>query len=119
MGPAELARTLNFRLTVRDNNVQVGQTNSDNVVITVNATGPFVVNSPNLGTEVWYAGETKTVTWAVNSTNSLSANVNIKLSLDGGYTYPITLVSNTANDGTQNIIVPNNITKINQEGRGK
>ena len=70
-----------------------------------------MVNSPNLGTEVWYAGETKTVTWAVNSTNSLSANVNIKLSLDGGYTYPITLVSNTANDGTQNIIVPNNITK--------
>ena len=106
-----VARTLNFRLTVRDNNAQVGQTNSDNVVITVNTTGPFVVNSPNLGTEVWYAGETKTVTWAVNSTNSLSANVNIKLSLDGGYTYPITLVSNTANDGTQNIIVPNNITK--------
>ena len=106
-----VARTLNFRLTVRDNNAQVGQTNSDNVVITVNTTGPFVVNSPNLGTEVWYAGETKTVTWAVNSTNSLSANVNIKLSLDGGYTYPITLVSNTANDGTQNITVPNNITK--------
>lgn len=106
-----VARTLNFRLTVRDNNAQVGQTNSDNVVITVNTTGPFVVNSPNLGTEVWYAGETKTVTWAVNSTNTLSANVNIKLSLDGGYTYPITLVSNTSNDGTQNITVPNNVTK--------
>lgn len=106
-----VARTLNFRLTVRDNNVQVGQTNSDNVVITVNTTGPFVVNSPNLGTEVWYAGETKTVTWAVNSSNTLSANVNIKLSLDGGYTYPITLVSNTTNDGTQNITVPNNVTK--------
>lgn len=106
-----VARTLNFRLTVRDNNAQVGQTNSDNVVITVNTTGPFVVNSPNLGTEVWYAGETKTVTWAVNSTNSLSANVNIKLSLDGGYTYPITLLSNTVNDGTQTITVPNNITK--------
>lgn len=106
-----VGRTLNFRLTVRDNNTQVGQTNSDNVIITVNTTGPFVVNSPNLGSEVWYAGETKTVTWAVNSTNTLSANVNIKLSLDGGYTYPITLLSNTANDGTQTITVPNNITK--------
>lgn len=106
-----VARTLNFRLTVRDNNAQLGQTNSDNVVITVNSTGPFVVNSPNLGTEVWYAGETKTVTWAVNSTNTLSANVNIKLSLDGGFTYPITLLSNTLNDGTQAITVPNNVTK--------
>lgn len=106
-----VARTLNFRLTVRDNNAQVGQTNSDNVIITVNTTGPFVVNSPNLGTEVWYAGETRTVTWAVNSTNTLSANVNIKLSLDGGFTYPITLLANTANDGNQTITVPNNITK--------
>ena len=106
-----VARTLNFRLTVRDNNVQVGQTNSDNVLITVNTTGPFVVNSPNLGSEIWYAGETKTVTWAVNSTNTLSANVTIKLSLDGGYTYPITLLANTPNDGTQTITVPNTITK--------
>lgn len=106
-----VGRTLNFRLTVRDNNVQVGQTNSDDVQIIVNTTGPFVVNAPNLGTEIWYAGETKTVTWAVNSTNTLSANVNIKLSLDGGYTYPITLVSSTPNDGSQAITVPNNITK--------
>lgn len=106
-----VARTLNFRLTVRDNNAIVGQTNSANSVITVNNTGPFVVSSPNTGTEVWYAGETKTVTWAVNSTNSLSANVNIKLSLDGGYTYPVTLLANTPNDGTQIITVPNNVTK--------
>ena len=102
-----VARTMNFRLTVRDNNSLVGQTRNANMMVTVNNSGPFVISSPNTGSELWYAGETKTVTWNVNSTNSLSANVNIKLSTDGGYTYPITLVSNTPNDGAQNITVPN------------
>jgi hypothetical protein len=35
-----------------------------------------------------------------------SANVNIKLSVDGGLTFPTTLVLNTLNDGS-GIIVPN------------
>ncbi|HLN96328.1 MAG TPA: zinc-dependent metalloprotease family protein, partial [Flavobacterium sp.] len=88
-----VARTMNFRCTARDNNSLGGQTNQTNTTLTVSGTaGPFVVTAPNTN-ETWYVGETKAVTWSVNSTNTLSANVNIKLSTDGGYTYPITLAS--------------------------
>ena len=111
-----VARTLNFRLTVRDNSSLGGRTNFQAVAITVGTAGPFLVSSPNAGTEIWYAGETKAVTWSVASTNTAtySTTVNIKLSTDGGYTYPITLASGVANSGTANITVPNNIGKLNR-----
>jgi hypothetical protein len=110
-----VARTMNFRLTVRDNNPLGGQTDQDNTIITVSgASGPFVVTTPNAGGEIWYAGATETITWDVNSTNALSANVNILLSTDGGYTYPVTLASGVTNNGSQNITVPNNVGTNNR-----
>ncbi len=112
-----VARTLNFRMTVRDNSILGGQTNQANSVVTVSGTaGPFVVTAPNLGTEIWYVGESKTITWNVASTNTatFSTTVNIKLSIDGGFTYPITLASAVANSGSQAITVPNNIGKLNR-----
>ncbi|MCF6296330.1 MAG: M12 family metallo-peptidase, partial [Flavobacteriaceae bacterium] len=106
-----VARTLNFRLTVRDNVAGGGNNNSDDVIITVNGTaGPFVVNSPNTNV-TWSAGTTQTVTWDVAGTtgNSVNAaNVDIFLSTDGGDTYAITLASGVPNDGSQDIVVPNN-----------
>lgn len=106
-----VARTLNFSLTVRDNKAGGGQTNDDLMVVTVNGTaGPFVVSAPNTAV-TWIVGSTETVTWSVASTNVAPvncANVNILLSLDGGFTYPITLLANTPNDGSQAITVPNN-----------
>ncbi len=106
-----VARTLNFRLTVRDNVVGGGTNNSDDMVVTVNGTaGPFVVNSPNTNV-TWDAGTTQTVTWNVAGTTGNgvnAANVDIFLSTDGGNTYPITLASGVANDGSHDIIVPNN-----------
>ncbi|WP_426431790.1 reprolysin-like metallopeptidase [Winogradskyella sp. HB-48] len=106
-----VARTLNFRLTVRDNVAGGGTNNSDDTVITVNGTaGPFVVNSPNTNV-TWNAGTTQTVTWDVAGTtgNGVNAtNVDIFLSTDGGDTYPITLATSVTNDGSHNIVVPNN-----------
>ncbi|WP_456376473.1 zinc-dependent metalloprotease [Lutibacter sp.] len=106
----DVARNLNFRLTVRDNVAGGGTNNSDDMVVTIDATkGPLQVTSQAATGITWLSGANETITWNVNSTNTLSgsANVNILLSTDGGLTYPTTLVSNTPNDGSQVITVPN------------
>lgn len=108
---SNVARTFNFALTVRDNRTpNGGQTNRDNMVVTVSGTtGPFDVTSQNTTGVTWQQGETKDITWAVNGANTLvgSANVDILLSTDGGLTFPTVLASNVPNDGLQSITVPN------------
>lgn len=105
-----VARNLNFRLTVRDNQAGGGTNNSDDMIVTVNGTaGPFVVNAPNTNV-TWNAGTSQTVTWNVagttgNGVNTL--NVDIFLSTDGGDTYSISLASGVPNDGSHDIVVPN------------
>lgn len=116
---SSVARTLNFRLTVRDNAAydaalpKVGQTSFSDVAITVNGTaGPFAVTAPNTAVN-WYVGTTQTITWSVTSTNLAPincANVKITLSTDGGQTFPIVLAESTPNDGTEAIVIPNNLT---------
>ncbi|MBQ0737079.1 reprolysin-like metallopeptidase [Aquimarina celericrescens] len=112
-----VSRTMNFRLTVRDNASGGGSTASDNTRITVaGAAGPFVVSAPNSNLN-WAAGSTQTVTWNVAGTtgNGINAsNVDILLSTDGGNTYPITIVSAVPNDGSQNITVPNTVGTQNR-----
>lgn len=108
---SSVARTLNFRFTVRDNHTGGPANNSDDMVVTVNSTaGPFAVTAPNTAVS-WAAGSTQTVTWNVAGTtanNVNAANVDILLSTDGGNTYPVTVLAGTPNDGTQAITVPNN-----------
>jgi subtilisin-like proprotein convertase family protein len=113
-----VARTLKFSVTVRDNNVVGAQTNTDEVNVTsrvpYNAStaptgaGPFVVTSQSTNGIAWSQGSTQTISWDVNNTTSLpgSTNVNIKLSLDGGVTFPYTLAADTPNDGSETITVP-------------
>jgi hypothetical protein len=106
-----VARTMNFRLTVRDNRAGGSGNNSDDMVVTVNGTaGPFTVSAPNTAVS-WAVGSTQTVTWNVAGTTGNgvnAANVEILLSTDGGDTYPIVLLASTPNDGSQTITVPNN-----------
>ena len=107
-----VGRTMNFNLTVRDNNKEAGQMDMDAMVITVSdVAGPFMVTSQNTGDIVWTSGITENITWDVAGTNSNNGinttKVNILLSTDGGKTYPTVLVSNTPNDGSQSINVPN------------
>ncbi len=110
-----VGRTLNFTVTVRDNVSSNGLTSNDDVQLTVDGnSGPFVVSSPNAAVQ-WLTGETKTIAWDVANTNQAPINcgmVDILLSLDGGYTYPITLATNVTNDGTHDIIVPNHSTSF-------
>ncbi|WP_268848180.1 reprolysin-like metallopeptidase [Flavobacterium aestivum] len=107
---SSIARDLNFVFTVRDNAaLGFGQTNSDGMVVSVDENkGPFVVTSQNAVDVSWTKGSTQMITWSVNGTSSLfgSANVNIKLSTDGGLTFPTVLASNTPNDGSEAITVP-------------
>lgn len=108
-----VARTLNFRFTVRDNHSGGGNNNSDDMqVIISSAAGPFAVTAPNTAV-TWAPGSSQAITWSVNSTNAAPvncANVKISLSTDGGSTFPIVLLASTANDGTETITVPNNVT---------
>lgn len=111
---SSVSRTLNFRVTVRDNHPYVagstiGQTGFTDAVVTVtNTAGPFAITAPNTNVN-WGGGSSQTVTWSVNGTNAGSVNcatVNILLSTNGGQTFPTVLVAGTPNDGSQVITVP-------------
>lgn len=106
---SSVARTLNFRLTVRDNVVGQGQTNFDDVVVTVaNKTALTVTMAANTSYPV---GSTQTVVWTGatgangHSTIAGGANVDILFSSDNGVTWT-TLLSGTPNDGTQSVTLP-------------
>lgn len=104
-----VARTLNFRFTVRDNRAGGSGNNSDDAVITVNGTaGPFTVTSQNSAT-TYTGGSSQTVTWNVAGTTANgvnAANVDILWSTNNGSTWT-TLLSGTPNDGSQAVIIPN------------
>lgn len=114
---SSVSRTLNFRLTVRDNApysstapVSVGQTQFTDMVVTVsNTSGPFTITAPNTAVS-WTGGSAQTVTWNVASTTAAPvscANVKISLSTDGGQTFPTVLAASTPNDGSEAVTIPN------------
>ncbi|MDF2189995.1 reprolysin-like metallopeptidase [Paraflavitalea sp. CAU 1676] len=108
-----VARTLNFRFTVRDNHSGGGNNNSDDMQVIISAAvGPFAVTAPNTAL-TWAPGSAQTITWSVNGSNAAPvscANVKVSLSTDGGTTFPIVLLASTPNDGSESITVPNNLT---------
>ena len=107
-----VARTFNFSFTVRDNNAGGGSSARDDVEISVIDIDPFTVSAPSTNV-TWNVGATQTITWNKGDTDAAPINcnlVNIRLSTDGGATFPILLKSNTANDGSEAIIVPDNAT---------
>lgn len=106
-------RVLTFRLTARDNKQIGGGVNYAQVQFNVDGnSGPFLVTSPN--TNVTLAGgSTQTIAWDVANTNIAPVNcnsVNILLSIDGGQTFTQVLSSNTANDGSEDVLIPNTST---------
>ncbi len=107
---SEVARELNFLLTVRDNNEEGGQVVSDDVKLTItDQAGPFLIVSQNSDDETWVSGTQEMIKWDVAGTNSNGVNVsqvNILLSTDGGFSYPTLLASNVSNNGLYNITVP-------------
>jgi len=115
-----VARTLNFALTVRDRSEAGGigqspQSDFDTMAVNViNTTTPFSVTSPNTLVG-WLQSTQETITWDVAGTDGgtiNTANVNILLSTDGGLNFDTVLASNTPNDGSEIITVPN-VTSLN------
>ena len=104
-------RDLTFRLTARDNRSGGGGVGWADVAFkSWEGAGPFTVSSPNTNTDTWNIGEYTEVRWAVANTDKAPVNcyyVNIRLSTDGGYTYPVTLASHVNNDGSHFVLVPN------------
>ena len=112
------ARTMNFRVTVRDNRAGGGGTNEASVAVTTAAAGvgPFIVTAPDTAVS-WAAGSSQTITWNVAGTTANGVNtatVEIALSRDGGLTFPTILAASTVNDGTETLTIPAGIPASTQ-----
>ena len=111
-----VTRRLTFKCVARDQHtgplgVIGGVTSSDSLKLLVTSTaGPFVVTAPDAANLTWAGGSTQTVTWDVAGTTAAPvscATVNIRLSTDGGLTYPTYLARGVANNGTATVTTPN------------
>ncbi len=99
------ARTLSFKVTVRDTQAGGVGISNDAISFTVSSAGPFRVTSPN-NMVSWPDSADHTITWDVAGTDVAPVScdsVHILLSIDGGYTWPIVLASGTPNDGSETV----------------
>lgn len=109
-----VARNLNFNVSLRDNNASGGAVANDNITIVVANSGPFKVTRPN-GFEVLQAGQMETFTWNTNGSDALCNMMRIKLSVDGGVSYPITIAENISYAaGTFSYTIPSNFVRTTQ-----
>jgi len=95
-------RELNFRLIVRDNKGNLSDDATKLTVIT-NQQG-FSINQPNN-----WNGTKQLVTWHTAATEQAPISctqVNLLLSVDSGLTFSQTLANKTANDGSEEITIP-------------
>ncbi|HJT81729.1 MAG TPA: zinc-dependent metalloprotease family protein [Chthoniobacterales bacterium] len=107
------SRTMNFRITVRDNHPGGGGTSYNATTVTsVASAGPFAVTAPNTGLTI-PGGSQYSVTWKVGNTNVAPincANVKISLSTDGGNTFPIVLAEAVPNNGAAAVTIVDTAT---------
>ncbi len=100
-----ICRELNFRLTVRDNVLEGGGVEWDQVTLDVDCSkGPFAITNMNAPTTL--CPGLNTISWSVNSTEDIAPTVNILLSYDGGLTFSELLLAGTPNDGSQEVDIP-------------
>lgn len=105
------ARTMTFRLTVRDNHLGGGGLGSDEVEVDVHGeSGPFLITSFNEPT-TWTGlpGDPMTVEWDVAKTNQAPIHcdrVNILFSANDGESFPIVLGEEVPNTGSYTFAMP-------------
>ncbi|RNL93426.1 T9SS C-terminal target domain-containing protein [Sinomicrobium pectinilyticum] len=112
----EVARELNFRLTVRDNRAGGAANNSDDLTLSVSGeAGPFMVTSHDAPANI-ASGSTQTVTWDVAGTNTGDINVqavDILFATSDNFSELIPLASNVENNGSHEITFPDNVNTDN------
>lgn len=99
-------RVMRFRVTARDDQDNGAFAWSDTQIWVTDAAGPFRVTSHG-GREV--LPKQTEVRWDVAGTTAApvnTAHVRITLSLDGGQSFPIILAEQTANDGVEEVSLP-------------
>lgn len=105
-------RDMRFRLTVRDNHGFGGGVDWDEMTMRAHAgAGPFRVSSQNAAT-TWVAGSLQAITWDVANTDVAPIStqlVDIYLSANGGFTYPIVLAAAVPNNGATVVAVPDSL----------
>ena len=111
-----VSRTMNFRVSVRDNAVGGGCNDHEDVSFTIDGnSGPFIVTYPSATGITWTGTSTQTVTWDVANTFGSPVNcatVDILLSTNAGSTYPTVLATNVPNTGSYDVLVPNVSTTV-------
>jgi len=113
----DVARTLNFHLTVRDIYNGYGCFLIPDDIITldvINTGNGFRVTSQNDSTLIYFGNSPQRVTWNVVGTNAApisAANVEVYASFDGGYTWPYDLGS-FPNTGSATVTLPNPDTTV-------
>ena len=105
----DYSRSMRFRLTLRDNHMPNGGVSFEQLNLSVLGSSlPFAVTNPQAGQRL-QAREYKMITWQVGETSDSLIDcqkVNIRLSLDSGYTFSHTLALNIDNDGQFTWYVP-------------
>ena len=99
---------MRFRLTARDLFPTGGGLAFDDVTLRLDpGAGPFLVTSQATPGATVAGGTVVPVTWAVNNTRGLAPTVRISASTDGGATFGTVLASDTPNDGSETVRMPN------------
>ena len=102
-------RDMNFRVTVRDNHMGGGATNTGLTSVSIwEKAGPFKLLRPN-DVQTWTGGSLQEIKWAVAGTDLPPINcksVDIFLSTDGGRTFPIPLAEDIPNTGSAVVSMP-------------
>jgi len=109
-----LVFVLPFLVLGSNNGNEITQPRAVEPSIDLLTNNPFRITYPGNDFKIWYIGFNYTIKWDQGDNNTpveLAENVNIKLSLDDGKTFPITLAANVPNDGSHEI-------KITRRGSG-
>ncbi len=107
-------RQLNFKLTARDNQPGGGAVAIEDRQVQVVTSGPFRVTNPNSNMTIT-AGDPLEVTWSTGGSDAICDNVDIFLSIDGGFTTPFLLANNVDySSGSETINIPSSLSATNQ-----